>query len=90
MFVVGGISIIDGKMTIGQFTMVNTYFGIFLKVVKYYINFCKDLQDAKASYARILKIKNYESIENGKIEIENIKSVGAKISNFSYHTDKKN
>ena len=72
MFVVGGISIIDGKMTIGQFTMVNTYFGIFLKVVKYYINFCKDLQDAKASYARILKIKNYESIENGKIEIENI------------------
>lgn len=89
MFVVGGISIIDGKMTIGQFTMVNTYFGIFLKVVKYYINFCKDLQDAKASYARILKIKNYESIENGKIEIENIKSVGAKNIKFSYHTDKK-
>ncbi len=89
MFVVGGISIIDGNMTIGQFTMVNTYFGIFLKIVKYYINFFKDLQDTKASYTRILKIKNYESIKNGKIEIENIKSVSAENIKFSYHTDKK-
>ena len=59
MFVVGGISIIDGNMTIGQFTMVNTYFGMFLKVVKYYINFFKDLQDTKASYTRILNLKTH-------------------------------
>ena len=90
MFVVGGISIIDGNMTIGQFTMVNTYFGMFLKVVKYYINFFKDLQDTKASYTRILNLKNYESIKNGKLEIKNIESVSVKNIKFSYLTNKKN
>src|SRR5699024_11206753 len=44
----------------------------------------------KASYTRILNLKNYESIKNGKLEIKNIESVSVKNIKFSYLTNKKN
>lgn len=84
MFVIGGISIIKGSMTIGEFTMVNTYFGYFLKVIKYYISFVKELQDAKASYSRIEKIKNYDTIKSGNEEITKFEKLSAEHISFFY------
>lgn len=89
MFVLGGISIIKGNMTIGEFTMVNTYFGYFLKIVKYYIGFMKELQDAKASYSRILNILNYDTIKNGEEEIIRLDEISAKNIGFFYQTKEK-
>lgn len=60
MFVYGGICIINKQMSIGEFTMINTYFSLLLKTIKYYINYFKDYQDAKVSYQRVCEIKSYE------------------------------
>lgn len=84
MFVIGGISIIHGGMTIGQFTMINTYFGMFLKIVKYYIGYIKELQDSKASFSRIIKIMSYDSLEKGNANVETLEKLSLKNLTFSY------
>lgn len=84
MFVYGGICIINKQMSIGEFTMINTYFSLLLKTIKYYINYFKDYQDAKVSYQRVCEIKSYEKMKNGEITTENISNIYIKSLSFSF------
>ena len=53
MFVFGGVQIIRNEMSIGEFLMINSYFSLMLKAVKYFSNIYKSYQDASSSYGRI-------------------------------------
>lgn len=53
VLIIGGIQIINGTMTIGQFTIVSTYFLMLINAVKYYFNLGKSYQDYKSSNTRM-------------------------------------
>lgn len=91
-FIIGGIQVMNNKMSIGEFTIVNSYFVILLSCIKYYFNFAKEYKENVASYERIkeifdlpLECLNYKSdipssSDIAKIELNKISfSYGNKI-----------
>ena len=57
---------------------------MFLKIVKYYIGYIKELQDSKASFSRIIKIMSYDSLEKGNANVETLEKLSLKNLTFSY------
>lgn len=86
MFVVGGISIINQAMTLGEFTMINAYFGIILKNSKYYVNLYQSYQEASVSYARLRALQSAPVENNGDILINEINDISVHNLDFSYCT----
>lgn len=84
LFVFAGIEIALNKMSIGEFIMVNSYFSLLLKSVKYYASFYKQYQDSLASYNRILQILNYPKLDNGNVEIDHIENMEITNLNFTF------
>lgn len=82
MFIFGGIQIIHGKMSIGEFLMINSYFSLMLKSVKYFANMYKSYQDASSSYSRITEFLQMPEMPNGNMEITQIHTIN--IDNLSY------
>lgn len=82
MFIFGGIQIIHGKMSIGEFLMINSYFSLMLKSVKYFANIYKSYQDASSSYSRITEFLQTPEMSNGNMEITQIHTIN--IDNLSY------
>lgn len=75
MFIFAGIQIIRGSMTIGDFIMINSYFSLLLKSVKYYTAIYKQYQDALASFNRVNEIKSYPKLESGKKRKESLNAI---------------
>lgn len=85
-FLIGGFQVITGSMTIGEYTIVNSYFTIMLSCIKYYFNFAKSYQETKVSYKRLDEIfstptQNYYLIENN---IEKVNTIQLKGVCFKY------
>lgn len=53
VLIVGGIQIINGNMTIGEFTIVNSYFSILIHSLQYFFELGNQYQDTKAAYTRL-------------------------------------
>ena len=49
LLIVSGVRIVMGNMTIGEFTMINSYYSLLLSCAKYYVNLIQTWQDANAS-----------------------------------------
>ena len=84
MFIFGGINIINGTMTLGEFTMVNTYFSLIISNIRYYINILKYRQDAFSSYSRINHIFEFENEKSGDVVLDIVEGIKLKNINFSY------
>lgn len=82
VLVIGGIQIIEGKLSIGEFTIVNTYFSMLLSSVKYYFNLGKSYQDFKSSRTRMSEIISIEVEHNGDEKVDDIGSI--KVNNVKY------
>lgn len=57
MIIFCGIKILKGSMTIGNFTMINMYFNLFVKNFKKIIDCVKNYPDAQVSYNRIVELE---------------------------------
>lgn len=88
MFIFGGIQIIYGKMSIGEFLMINTYFSLMLKSVKYFANIYKSYQDASSSYSRVTEFLQTPEMSNGNMEITQIQTID--IDKLSYRFTSQN
>ena len=77
-----GSIIMNGEMTIGQYTIVNSYLTIASSAVKYFYNLGKDTQDALASLNRLHEIINIPSESNGHIKPHSIEII--KLCNLSF------
>ena len=53
ILIVSGVRIINGTMTIGEYTIVGAYFAVLFKTLKNTMNLFKSYQDAKASWDRM-------------------------------------
>ena len=75
ILLLAGIRIVQGKMTVGQLTMINAYFAMLLQCAKYYIGFYGQYQDALASYGRIRSIAITPALYEGSLEPDHITEI---------------
>ena len=79
-----GMEIINGNLTIGQFTIIISYFSMIMGCISYYLNLGKSYQDALVSYNRLEEILNETKEINGDIRINSIDTIVLKEVYFSY------
>lgn len=84
VLLVGGIQIVNGNMTLGEFTIVSTYFAMLLSSIKYYFNLGKNYQEYNASNARMNEILSIEKENNGDIKPDNIYTIALDKVTYTY------
>ena len=79
-----GYKIISGNMSIGAFTMLNSYFSNLVVAATYYMGVGSTYQQTLASVQRLEEVKNIREENNGKIRIKSIDSIALSNVTFSY------
>lgn len=85
IFVIGGVSIIRGGLSIGEFTLLSSYFGMYIVGVRYFLGLGKSLQTAQVSYQRVKKIMEEPCSPNGEHVIDFVSEIEMKDVSFSYN-----
>lgn len=88
LFFYGGIEVIQGRLSIGQFIVVNTYFSMLLGCTSYFLSLGKSYQDALASYNRIKEILDMRCESNGNIILNDVQSIELKNINFTFDKER--
>ena len=84
IFLFGGLKVLKGELSIGEFTIITTYFKMMLSVISYYLNIGKSFQDSKSSFERIQELLNISEELNGEVFLENIDKIELKDITFKY------
>ena len=82
VFLLGGIDVLQGKITIGNFVALNGYFMWAMNGISYFMNVGQDYQNALAAYTRIMEIKSLPTEKNGTKVLTSIKFI--ELSDVSY------
>ena len=77
----GGYKVSIGALTIGFFSIINTYFNMIISSISYFIGLASSYQDAKVSFQRIQKITQSPNEEIGAKLVSHIENV--RIHNLS-------
>lgn len=85
IFIIGGISIIKEDLSIGEFTLLSSYFGIYIVGVRFFLGMGKSLQTAQVSYQRVKSIMDEPCSPNGENEIGSVSEIEMKNVSFSYN-----
>lgn len=84
---IGIYEIIKGNMTIGNFTIIGTYFSIFLSSMSYFLTYSKKYQNLLVSYDRIINLFHLKVESNGSLVIDDISKIELNNINFSYNNN---
>ena len=87
VFLIGGIQVISGKITIGDFTMINSYFVKILGAVQTFLGFGVSYQDTLVSYNRLLELLNKQKEHNGVEYLDSIDTIEVKNACFNYDNE---
>lgn len=87
LFIVGGLSILHNELTIGQFTVISTYFTMILNSIRYFFSLGKTIQDAKVSCDRINQLFAKQLIFDGSTILRHIHSIKIKDLSFSFENN---
>lgn len=87
-FLYGGWQTLSGKMSVGELTVICTYFTTSLQLVKYYFELGKSYQNVKSSLNRINEIWKIESEKEGQKIISEVVKINGLVS-FEYERGKK-
>ncbi|EHF1750990.1 ABC transporter ATP-binding protein, partial [Enterococcus faecalis] len=68
IFIFGGVSVINGNMTIGIFSVLLSYFNMMLNSIKYIPSLTSSYAEMFASYSRITELINLEKDNTGKLK----------------------
>lgn len=82
---IGGVRIISGNLTIGEFTIMSSYFAIFIGAVNYFLELGKTYQSALICLNRIGEVSTLEKEINGSELIGHIDEIELKNVSFSYN-----
>lgn len=85
--IVGGIEMISGNLTLGEFLIISSYFGMLIQSIKFFFSFGQVYQDAKILLIG-LQNKNLEKEQYGT-KIVNQKINRVKISRLEFSYDNK-
>ncbi len=75
LFFFGGREVIRKNISVGEFTVLSTYFGLALASVRYFLSLGKTKRELDVSFDRLNSIYQLEKEENGSIEIEEIQNL---------------
>ncbi|MNH86750.1 Lipid A export ATP-binding/permease protein MsbA [compost metagenome] len=84
IYILGGIEVFKGNLTIGFFTVLINYFNMLMGSTRYFFNLGKNYQDSLVSYERIMELLNKEVPLNGDKIIDNIDVIEIKDLSFKY------
>lgn len=82
---IGGVRIISGNLTIGEFTIMSSYFAIFIGAVNYFLELGKTYQSALICLNRIGEVSTLEKEINGSELIGHIDEIELRNVSFSYN-----
>ncbi|MDW2800887.1 ABC transporter ATP-binding protein [Clostridium boliviensis] len=85
LLIFGGIQFINGKMTIGMFSVLLTYLGLIMNSVVYFANLGQSYISAMVSYNRMVELIYLQEDCNGSEMIAHVNSIS--IQNLSYGYD---
>lgn len=88
LFIYGGLKVIGGEISIGNFTIISSYFGMMLSSVRYFFSLGKNVQDVMVSYERLYELINIKSESVGLIRLESVDKI--QIKNASLVSENKN
>lgn len=88
VFLYGGKLVIQKEMTVGEFTMINSYFSIILDAIKYYFLLGQSYQEMKISRNRIQELLDIDVESNGIEIISSVDKLEARNVNYSYNGKK--
>ena len=88
VFLIGGIAVINQKITLGEFTIISMYFNILIADLKYFIEFFQDLQGLKVSLIRTKELLDLPIESNGSTKLSHIFSINLKNVNYSFNNSK--
>ena len=82
IFIIGGISVLNGNTTIGLLTTLMVYFSQILNNISYYVELAKRYQISKSSLHRMDEILDIAQQKEGNCKLDDVSSITAQI-NFS-------
>lgn len=82
-----GLQIIDGKMTIGSFTIISTYFSNIVAAITFFMALGSSYQEMIASKNRLSELVNINTENNGSLNINDINQIVVKSLTFAYDRD---
>jgi len=85
LMIICGIQIIDGELTVGEFTIILSYFSISINAVKYFFTLGQKTQENIVAYERLTELLEKEAVAYGFNELVNIDSIEMKAVDFSYN-----
>lgn len=87
MFLIGGNSVLNGSMSIGQLTVLLSYFTMILASVSYFFNLGRQTQEALVSYDRLMSIITSSCEADGEKTIERLEDIKIEGLSIGYGDD---
>lgn len=84
----GGILVINKEITIGNFTILNTYFSLILNSTKYFMDLGRAYQQILVSVERIEELKRTPIELNGTLDLKSLEHL--EINNLHFSFDDRN
>lgn len=84
VFFYGGLGVVAGNISIGQFTIINVYFNLIVSALNYFLGLGSSYQQFLVANNRLLEFTKIETEKNGIALIENVESIKVKNLSFSY------
>lgn len=84
VFFIGGIKVINNELSIGEFTIIITYFNMIISTISYYLNIGKSFQNCKSSFDRIEELLDIPKEVNGDKFIDTLNEIKIDKVSFSY------
>lgn len=84
LFFYGGIAVINGKMTAGQFSILYAYYTTVTSAFAYFLDFGSSVQEHYAYYSRLKEITDVPEETNGSCMLEQIDEIEMKQVSFGY------
>ncbi|MBR1804896.1 MAG: ATP-binding cassette domain-containing protein [Selenomonadaceae bacterium] len=75
IFLLGGLDVLNGALTVGNFVALNGYFTFAMHGVSYFMTLGQGRQNALAAYMRIAEIKNMPPEVNGTRILASVNSI---------------
>ena len=80
LFFYGGQQIIEGVLTVGEFTIISSYFGLTLNGAKYFFGLGKIVQELKVAFNRTHQVLTLQKEKGGSIITNEISTIRANIN----------
>lgn len=88
IFLLGGLDVLDGTLSVGNFVALNGYYFLDMQGIAYFMSIGQSYQNALAAYIRIMEIKNLPAEKNGIKILDHISSIEVCSINFSFNEQK--